>query len=75
LEISRTLVRIFPNDSSSPRSLPPFKKKWPSTSSSLRSIPHHLSSFYHTFDFLHGYLLGVFSLSFLCFSNTQTFRN
>ena len=64
-----------PSDSSSPPSLPPFRKKWPSTSSSLRSIPHHLPSFYCTFDFLRCYSLGVSSLSFLCFPNIQTFRN
>jgi len=42
----------------------------------LRALDlYHLSSFYHTFDFLHGYLLGIFSLSFPYFFNLQTFRN
>ena len=72
---SRTPARISSNDSWSPRRLPPFGKKWQSASSSLRSIQHHLSSFYHTFNLLHGYLHGIFSLSFPYFFNLQTFRN
>jgi len=48
---SRTPARISSNDSSSPQSLPPFRKKWPSTSSSLMSIQHYLSLFYRTFGF------------------------
>jgi len=31
--------------------------------------------FFCIFDFLYSYLLSVFSLSFLYFSNIQTFRN
>ena len=72
---SRTPARISSNVLSSLRFLPPLRKKWPSTSSSLRSIQHPLSSFYHIFYLSHSYLLGIFSLSFPRFFNLQTIRN
>ena len=57
------------------RSFPPLRKKWPSTLSSLRSTQHPLSSFYHILDLSQNYLLGIFSLSFPCLCNLQTFRS
>jgi hypothetical protein len=50
-------------------------RKWPSTSSFLRSTQHPLSSFYHILDLSHNYLLGIFSFPFPFLFNLQTFRS
>jgi len=72
---SRTTSRISPNNLLSLRFFPPLGKKWASTSSSLRSTQHPLSSFYHILDLSHNYLLGILSLPFPYLFNLQTFRN
>ena len=68
-------ARIPSNNPPSLRFFPPLGKKWPSTSSSLRSTQHPLSSFYHILDLSHNYLLGILSFPFPCLFNLQTFRN